>query len=492
MYQKSTEAVIEHQAHIGVIGLAVMGRNLVLNLIDHGYRVAVFNRTAAKTEDFITSGDGGDMLTGTYNLPGLVAAIARPRTVLMMIKAGEPVDAQIEALLPLLDDGDVIIDGGNSLFSDTQRRHGECEGTGILYVGAGISGGEEGARHGPSIMPGGDPEAWPIIEPMLTSIAARVGDEPMAAWIGPGGAGHFVKMVHNGIEYGDMQVIAEAYDIMRRGMGLSPSQMQEHFAAWNTGELDSYLIEITADILSHTQHDGTPTIDLILDAAGQKGTGKWTVISSMEEGMPVTLVGESVYARMVSALIDERGDAASVFDVAIDPEPFTAGDVLADLHDALYASKIVSYAQGFMLIQAAGEAYGWDLDAGTIAGLWRAGCIIRSRFLANITDAYRTQPDLSNLLLDDFFSSQIKTAVPGWRRTVARAATSGIPTPSYSSALAFFDSYRSRRLPANLIQAQRDFFGAHTYERIDKPRGEWFHTNWTGHGGDVTSGEYQA
>ena len=469
-----------------------MGRNLVLNLVDHGYRVAVFNRTSSRTEEFTASGYGGDRLMGTYALPGFVAAIARPRTVLMMIKAGAPVDAQIEALLPLLDEGDVIIDGGNSLFSDTQRRHAECEGSGILYVGAGISGGEDGARHGPSIMPGGDPEAWPIIAPLLTSIAAKVGDEPMAAWIGAGGAGHFVKMVHNGIEYGDMQVIAEAYDIMRRGIGLSVAQIHEQFAAWNTGELDSYLIEITADILSNTQDDGTPTIDLILDAAGQKGTGKWTVISSMEEGMPVTLVGESVYARMVSALIEEREVAASVFDTPIDPTPFAHVDTLADLHDALYASKIVSYAQGFMLIHAASAAYGWDLDAGTIAGLWRAGCIIRSRFLANITAAYRAQPGLENLLLDEFFSSEVKAAVPGWRRTVARAATSGIPTPAYSSALAFFDSYRSRRLPANLLQAQRDYFGAHTYERVDKRRGEWFHTDWTGHGGNVTSGEYQA
>ena len=469
-----------------------MGRNLVLNLIDHRYRVAVFNRTASRTEEFVASGEGGDRLIGTYDLPGFVAAIAPPRTVLMMIKAGAPVDAQIEALLPLLNEGDVIIDGGNSLFSDTQRRHAECEGSGILYVGAGISGGEDGARHGPSVMPGGDPEAWPIIAPLLTSIAAKVGDEPMAAWIGPGGAGHFVKMVHNGIEYGDMQVIAEAYDIMRRGIGLTTAQMHEQFAEWNTGELDSYLIEITADILSNTQEDGTSTIDLILDAAGQKGTGKWTVVSSMEEGMPVTLVGESVYARMVSALIEERAVAASVFDTPINPMPFADSDAVADLHDALYASKIVSYAQGFMLIHAASAAYGWELDAGTIAGLWRAGCIIRSRFLANITAAYRAQPGLENLLLDEFFSSEVRAAVPGWRRTVARAVTSGIPTPAYSSALAFFDSYRSRRLPANLLQAQRDYFGAHTYERIDKPREEWFHTDWTGHGGDVTSGEYQA
>jgi len=484
--------MIEHRADIGVIGLAVMGRNLVLNLIDHGHRVAVFNRTASKTEDLTGSGEGGDNLVPTYDLAAFVGAIARPRTVLMMIKAGAPVDAQIEALAPLLDEGDVIIDGGNSLFSDTQRRYDELNDTGILFVGAGVSGGEEGARNGPSIMPGGDPDAWPVIEPLLTSIAARVGDEPMAAWIGPGGAGHFVKMVHNGIEYGDMQVIAEAYDIMRRGIGLSHAEMYNQFTQWNKGPLDSYLIGITAEILAHTEDDMTPTIDLILDAAGQKGTGKWTVDASMDEGMPVTLVGESVYARMVSALIDERATAASVFDAPIDATPFDAAHALDDLHDALYASKIVSYAQGFMLINTAGRTYGWDLDAGTIAGLWRAGCIIRSRFLENITDAYRSQPDLANLLLDEFFSSEIKAALPGWRRTVARAATAGIPTPAYGSALSFFDSYRSARLPANLIQAQRDYFGAHTYERIDKQRGEWFHTDWTGHGGDVTSGEYQA
>ncbi len=483
---------IEHRADIGVIGLAVMGQNLALNLVDNGYRVAVFNRTASRTEDFVASRAGGDAVIGAYDLPQFVDSIQQPRTVLMMIKAGEAVDAQIQALVPLLDPGDVIIDGGNSLFSDTQRRHRACAGTGILYVGAGISGGEEGARHGPSIMPGGDPEAWPIIAPMLTAIAAKVDDEPMAAWIGPGGAGHFVKMVHNGIEYGDMQVIAEAYDIMRRGIGLTPGEMHEHFAVWNTGVLDSYLIEITADILAHTQDDATPTVDLILDAAGQKGTGKWTVISSMEEGMPVTLVGESVYARMVSSLIDERAIAASVFDAPIDLAPFAQDGVVSDLHDALYASKIVSYAQGFMLIHAASAAYDWDLDAGTVAGIWRAGCIIRSSFLGNITDAYHRQPDLTNLLLDEFFASQITAAVPGWRRTVARAAASGIPAPAYSSALAFFDSYRSHRLPANLIQAQRDYFGAHTYERIDKQRGDWFHTDWTGQGGDVTSGEYQA
>ncbi len=469
-----------------------MGRNLALNLIDHGYRVAVFNRTPTRTRDLVASGEGGESLVPAFDLTTFVSAIARPRTILITIKAGKPVDAQIEALLPLLDDGDVIIDGGNSLFTDTQRRCDTVEPTGVHFVGAGVSGGEVGARFGPSIMPGGHKEAWPVIEPMLSAIAAKVGDEPMVAWLGPGGSGHFVKMVHNGIEYGDMQVIAEAYDIMRRGLGLSPREMHEHFDRWNSGKLDSYLIEITADILAHTDEDGSPTIDHVLDAAGQKGTGKWTVISSMEEGVPVTLVGESVYARIVSSRVEERTMASSVLPMPIDTASFDGGDAIGDLHDALYASKIVSYAQGFMLIRSASETYGWGLDPGTIAALWRAGCVIRSRFLANITDAYRAQPDLTNLLFDTFFAEEITAAVPGWRRTVARAVAAGIPTPAYASALAFFDSYRSRRLPANLIQAQRDYFGAHMYERIDRPRGEWFHTDWTGEGGSVTSGEYQA
>ncbi len=469
-----------------------MGRNLVLNLVDHGRRVAVFNRTAERTRAFIDGEAAGRSVIPSYDLASFIASIEPPRRVLLMIKAGTPVDDQIDALAPLLDRGDVVIDGGNSLFMDTERRSRELEGRGILFVGAGISGGEEGARHGPSIMPGGNPDAWPIITDDITAIAAKVGDEPMAAWIGPGGAGHYVKMVHNGIEYGDMQVIAEAYDIMRRGLELSSTQMHEHFAAWNEGKLDSYLIEITSQILAHIEADGRPTVDTILDAASQKGTGKWTVISSMEEGMPATLIGESVYARMVSALVDERAVAALRFGEPIDRSTFASDGVIEDLHDALYASKIISYAQGFMLIDATGKAYGWDLDPVTIAGLWRAGSIIRSRFLSDITAAYGESRDLANLLLDDYFAGEITAAVPGWRRTVARAVAAGIPVPAYASALSFYDAYRSERLPANLIQAQRDYFGAHTYERIDMPRGEWFHTDWTGHGGDVTSGTYQA
>ncbi|MCL1592805.1 MAG: decarboxylating NADP(+)-dependent phosphogluconate dehydrogenase [Actinomycetia bacterium] len=467
-----------------------MGQNLVLNLLDHDRTVAVFNRTTSRTHDFVSGEASGRRVIPADDIATFVTSIARPRTILMMIKAGAPVDAQIDVLLPLLDEGDVVIDGGNSLFTDTERRFERLQASGIHYVGAGISGGEEGARYGPSIMPGGDERAWPIIEDMITAIAASVGDEPMAAWIGPGGSGHYVKMVHNGIEYGDMQVIAEAYDIMTRGLGLAPEAMARHFHNWNEGKLDSYLIEITANILAHGEPDGQPTIDRILDAAGQKGTGKWTVIASMEEGMPVSLVGESVYARMVSALVDERAVAASRFDEAVDRTPFEEEDVVTDLHDALYASKIVSYTQGFMLINAASRDHGWGLDKGTIAGLWRAGCIIRSRFLGKITAAYRSHPELENLLLDEFFAGEIERAVPGWRRTVARAVTAGIPVPAYSSALAFYDAYRSRRLPANLIQAQRDYFGAHTYERTDRARGVWFHTDWTGQGGDVTSGTY--
>ncbi len=478
-------------ADIAVIGLAVMGQNLVLNMADNGWSVSVYNRTPNKTEHFVNGVAAGTSIEGFYDLTSLVGSLARPRKVMMMIKAGDPVDAQIDALLPHLEPGDVIIDGGNSLFTDSQRRCDALAERGIHFVGTGISGGEEGARHGPSMMPGGDSESWPIIEDLFTSIAATADGEPMADWVGPGGSGHFVKMVHNGIEYGDMQVIAEAYDIMRRGLGMRADEQQPHFARWNEGVLDSYLIEITADILGHRENDVT-TVDTILDAAGQKGTGKWTVVSSMEEAVPVTLVGESVYARMVSALKDERVFAsrrlgADVRPITDDPEA-----VIADLHDALYGSKIVSYAQGFMLIRTASDDRGWNLDSGTIAGLWRAGCIIRSRFLADITRAYRANPNLRNLLLDDFFADEIASVLPGWRRTVARAVTAGIPTPAYSTALAFYDSYRSADLPANLIQAQRDYFGAHMYERVDRPRGEWFHTDWTGEGGDVTSSAYDA
>ncbi len=480
----------EPVADFGVIGLAVMGQNLVLNLSDHGHKVAVYNRTAQRTVDFISGAAAGMDIFGAHDLESFVDLLDSPRMILLMIKAGQPVDDQIEALLPLLDEGDIIIDGGNSLYTDSERRCVSLAEKGLHFVGAGISGGEDGARNGPSIMIGGEPAAWPIIAPIFTSIAAVAEGEPTADWVGSGGAGHYVKMVHNGIEYGDMQVIAEAYDMMTRCLGMTAAEIQPHFARWNTGKLDSYLIEITAEILGH-RTDDRPTVDLILDAAGQKGTGKWTVIASMDEGMPVTLVGESVYARMVSALKDERLRASDLLGDDIQPITDDPNDVINDLRDALYGSKIVSYAQGFMLIRAASDQYGWSLNPGVIAGLWRAGCIIRSQFLGDITSAFRANPDLENLLVDAYFSSEIKATLPGWRRTVSRAVLAGIPVPAYASALSFYDAYRSERLPANLIQAQRDFFGAHTYERVDRPRGEWFHTDWTGHGGSATSGSYE-
>lgn len=480
------------QSDIGLIGLAVMGQNLVLNMADNGWAVSVFNRSPEKTREFVSKQATPLTVAGHEDLTSFVGSLKRPRKVMLMIKAGDPVDAQIESLLPHLDQGDIIIDGGNSLYEDTQRRCEHLEAKGIRFVGTGVSGGEIGARFGPSIMPGGDADAWPLVEPIFTSIAATSDGEPMAAWVGSGGAGHFVKMVHNGIEYGDMQVIAEAYDLLSRGLGMGPSEMQPLFTRWNQGKLDSYLIEITADILGHKDQDGEPTLNRILDAAGQKGTGKWTVIASMDEAVPVSLVAESVYARIISAFKEQRAHAAAELgsDIALltdDP-----ADVAKDLHDAVYGSKIVSYAQGFMLIENASHTFGWNLDAGTIAGLWRSGCIIRSRFLKDITAAFRADHLLPNLLLDDFFKAEIREALPGWRRTVSRAVLAGIPVPAYASALAFYDSYRSERLPANLIQAQRDYFGAHTYERIDRPRGEWFHTDWTGEGGDVTSGAYTA
>jgi len=480
----------EAVADFGVIGLAVMGQNLVLNLADHGHKVVVFNRTPQRTDEFLEGEASGRDIFGSHDLASFVDLLEKPRMVLLMVKAGGPVDDQIEALVPLLDPGDIIIDGGNSLYSDSERRCTELADKGLHFVGAGISGGEEGARHGPSIMPGGEPAAWPMIEPIFTSIAAVADGEPCADWVGSGGAGHYVKMVHNGIEYGDMQVIAEAYDMMTRCLGMSATAMQPHFVEWNGGRLDSYLIEITAEILGHTT-EGVPTVDLILDAAGQKGTGKWTVIASMEAGMPVTLVGESVYARMVSSLKGERTRAATILGGDVAPLLDDPQSVIDDLKDALYGSKIVSYAQGFMLIRAASEEFGWDLKPDVIAGLWRAGCIIRSQFLGDITTAFRADPSLENLLVDPYFAEEIASTLPGWRRTVARAVTAGIPVPAYASALSFFDAYRSERLPANLIQAQRDFFGAHTYERVDSQRGDWFHTDWTGHGGSATSGSYQ-
>ena len=465
-------------ADIGLIGLAVMGRNLVLNMTDHGFTVAVYNRSAAKTQAFLSGDASQSPIIGTYSLEDLVDTLERPRVLMLMIKAGQPVDDQIDALLPLLERGDIVIDGGNSRFTDTERRTEHLAEFGVQFIGMGISGGEDGARYGPSIMPGGNIVAWPQVETIFRSIAAEAEGEPCCEWVGPGGAGHYVKMVHNGIEYGDMQVIAEAYDVMRRGLDLTPAEMRPIFDRWNAGRLDSFLIDITRDIMGTLDADGSPLLDRVLDAAGQKGTGKWTVMASMDQAMPTTLVSEAVYARIVSSLVGDRAGAAHVLagpTGSISDEP---DDVIADLEDALYASKIVSYAQGFMLFEAASEEYGWNLDPGTIASLWRAGCIIRSQFLSDITAAYRSNPGLSNLLLDGFFRDAVVAAEPGWRRTVARAVTAGIPAPAYSSALAFYDAYRSDRLPANLIQAQRDSFGAHTYERTDEPRGRFFHSEW--------------
>ena len=479
------------QADIGVIGLAVMGRNLIMNMNDHGFTVAAYNRTTSKVDDFLDDEAAGTSVIGTRSLEELVDALATPRRVMLMIKAGAPVDDAIDSLLELLDEGDIIIDGGNSLYTDTIERTRRVEEAGLLFIGTGVSGGEEGARHGPSIMPGGSPDAWEPVRPILQGIAADVDGVPCCDWVGSDGAGHYVKMVHNGIEYGDMQVIAEAYDLMYRGMGMSHDEMAEVFDAWDRGKLDSFLIEITADIMRHRDEtDGTPLLEKILDAAGQKGTGKWTVISSMELGQPVTLVAEAVYGRIVSALWDQRQRAAEVLGNETQPLDGDRDELLSDLRDALYASKIVSYAQGFMLMAAAAEEHGWSLDFASIASMWRDGCIIRSRFLGDIMEAYRRDDDLQSLLISEFFVEEIAAAVPGWRRTVVRGVQAGIPVPAYASALAFYDGYRSPRVPANLVQAQRDYFGAHTYERVDAPRGEYFHTNWTGEGGDVSASSY--
>lgn len=481
------------KADIGLIGLAVMGQNLVLNMADHGFKIAVYNRTTSKVDTFIASLEADTAIVGTHNLADLAKAVSSPRKIMMMVRAGAPVDATIDSLIPHLDRGDIIIDGGNSNYEDTRQRMQRLESLGIHFVGAGVSGGEEGARTGPSIMPGGSPEAWPHIKNIFQSIAAVYDGEPCCDWLGPGGAGHFVKTVHNGIEYGDMQVIAEAYDIMRRGLGMDHDDMASTFDEWGTGVLDSYLIDITAVILRTTDDDGSPLVTKVLDAAGQKGTGRWTVDASMDFAMPVTLVAEAVHARIVSALVDERYQAA---DALGEPNVgLIAGDkaeLLNDLNSAAYAAKIVSYAQGFMLLTAASREHMWDLDLGLVASLWREGCIIRSQFLNDITAAYRNQPDLPNLLISPYFVDALSASHDGLRRTVARAALSGIPTPAYSSALAFLDAFRTKRLPANLLQAQRDYFGAHTYERVDRPRGEFFHTDWTGTGGDVTSTSYDA
>ena len=482
---------MEPKADIAVIGLAVMGQNLILNMNDHGFTVAAFNRTVSKVDDFLNKEAKGTQVIGAHSIEEMVGLLKKPRRVMLMVKAGQAVDEFIEHLLPHLEAGDIIIDGGNSLFQDTIRRTKYVESKGLLYIGSGVSGGEEGARNGPSIMPGGSPAAWPHVKDIFQKIAAKVEDgSPCCDWVGENGAGHYVKMVHNGIEYGDMELICEAYNFMKTALGLSADQMHEVFAEWNKGELNSYLIEITRDILAFKDTDGQPLVDKILDTAGQKGTGKWTVISSQDLGIPITLIAEAVYSRCISALKEERVAAAKKLK---GPRPGIKGDhkqLIKDIAQALYASKIISYAQGYMLMRAAAKENNWNLNYGGIALMWRGGCIIRSVFLGRIKEAFDNKPSLTNLLLDPFFRKAIKDSQRSWRKIVALAARKGIPVPAFSTALAFYDSYRSERLPANLLQAQRDYFGAHTYERLDQPRGQFFHTNWTGHGGTTASGTY--
>lgn len=477
--------------NIGLIGLAVMGENLVLNMESKGFSVAVFNRTTSKVDNFINGRAKGKNISGCYSIKELIDSLERPRKVMLLVKAGRPVDDFIEMLIPHLEQGDIIIDGGNSHFPDTIRRTKYVESKGLLYIGTGVSGGEEGALKGPSIMPGGSSEAWPSVKPIFQKIAARTNEgEPCCDWVGENGAGHFVKMVHNGIEYGDMQMICETYHMMKYGLGMSNPEMEQVFSRWNDGKLDSYLIEITRDILGYQDEDGNYVIDQILDTAGQKGTGKWTAMTALDEGMPLTLIGEAVFARCLSAIKEERVKASEIL---IGPEIKLTDEkveFIADLEEALYASKIVSYAQGFQLMRAAAKTYDWNLNNGGIALMWRAGCIIRSVFLEKIKEAFDKNPELKNLLLDSFFKDAMINAQKSWRRVVMKAIELGIPMPAINSALAYYDGYRSSRLPANLLQAQRDYFGAHTYERLDKPRGEYFHTNWTGHGGDTSATTY--
>ncbi len=467
-------------ADIGLIGLAVMGQNLVLNMADHGYTVAVYNRTVSKVDDFVEGPAAGKSIVGTHSMEEFFKSLKRPRRVMFMVKAGDAVDDLINQCLPYMEPGDIIIDGGNSNFIDTNRRTKELKEKGFYFLGVGISGGEEGARHGPSIMPGGSIEAWPHVKPIFQAIAAKVGNEPCCDWVGEDGAGHYVKMVHNGIEYGDMQLISETYDIMNRGLNMKANELADTFSNWNKGVLDSYLIEITSKIFTVKDSDGNPLVDKILDVAGQKGTGKWTAIDALNMGMPLTLIGEAVFARCLSSMLDERKRASKLLSNAVYPITKNREECIKNLEQALYASKIISYAQGFLLMREAAKEYGWKLNFGAIALMWRGGCIIRSAFLGKIKDAYSQNPNLESLLLAPYFVEELKKAESSWRSTVSLSAESGIPTPCISTALAFFDGYRSDRLPANLLQAQRDFFGAHTYERIDRPRGEFIHTNWNG------------
>ncbi|PSW18170.1 phosphogluconate dehydrogenase (NADP(+)-dependent, decarboxylating) [Photobacterium sanctipauli] len=479
------------KADIGVIGLAVMGQNLILNMNDNGFKVVAYNRTVAKVDEFLNGAAKGTNIVGATSLENLVEQLESPRKVMLMVRAGDVVDQFIDNLVPLLDEGDIIIDGGNTNYPDTNRRVAELREKGIRYVGAGVSGGEEGARFGPSIMPGGDPEAWPHVKPIFQAIAAKTDQgEPCCDWVGKEGAGHFVKMVHNGIEYGDMQLISEAYHFMKEGLGMSHDEMQATFADWNKTELDSYLIEITADILGYRDEDGEPLVEKILDTAGQKGTGKWTGINALDHGIPLTLITESVFARCLSSLKTQREEAEKVFNNPIMAVDGDKSEWVDALRQALLASKIISYAQGFMLIREASESNNWDLNYGNVALMWRGGCIIRSAFLGNIRDAFEANPELAFLGLDNYFKDILEGCLPAWRKVVAKSFETGLPMPCMSSALTFLNGYTTARLPANMLQAQRDYFGAHTYERTDKPRGEFFHTNWTGTGGDTASTTY--
>ena len=483
---------MEKKADIGLIGLAVMGENLVMNMESKGFTVAVFNRTTSKVQNFVEGRAAGKNIIGCYSVEELAANLKKPRKVMMMVKAGAAVDSMIEQLLNVLEPGDIIIDGGNSHFPDTARRTEYVESKGLLYIGTGVSGGEEGALKGPSLMPGGSPAAWEHVKPIFQSICAHVNGDPCCDWVGEGGAGHFVKMVHNGIEYGDMQLICEAYQIMRDYLGMTPDEMHEVFKKWNEGVLNSYLIEITTEILAKKDEDGSPLVDKILDTAGQKGTGKWTAIAALDEGMPLTLIGEAVFARCLSAIKEARVEASKVLK---GPDKKFTGDRAAfieDIRKALYAAKIISYAQGYALMRAAAKSYGWNLNYGGIALMWRGGCIIRSVFLGKIKEAFDKNPALENLLLDDYFSKEIDSCTEGWRNVCANACLAGIPVPAMTSALSYYDGIRTARMSANLLQAQRDYFGAHTYERVDRPRGEFFHTDWTGHGGNTTANTYNA
>ena len=479
------------QADIGLIGLAVMGENLVLNMESKGFTVAVFNRTVSKVDDFMNGRGAGKKFIGCHSIEDLTKNLKRPRKVMLLVKAGQAVDDFIETLIPHLEAGDIIIDGGNSHFPDTIRRAKYVEGKGLLYIGTGVSGGEEGALRGPSMMPGGSPAAWPHVKEIFQAVCAKTDKgEPCCDWVGENGAGHFVKMVHNGIEYGDMQMICETYQMMRDGLGMSNDEMHAVFAEWNRGELDSYLIEITRDILGYKDETGTETVSVILDTAGQKGTGKWTAIAALDEGMPLTLIGEAVFARCLSAMKDERVAAAKLIAGATTKFSGNKQQMIDDLRKALYASKLVSYAQGYQLMRAAAKTYGWTLNNGGIALMWRGGCIIRSAFLGQIKEAFDTNPGLVNLRVDPFFKEAVTGRQAAWRRVVIAAVELGVPMPCISAALSYFDGYRTANLPANLLQAQRDYFGAHTYERTDKPRGQFFHTNWTGRGGNTTANTY--